>query len=394
MAERGNVTIFGDIADDYDALVLSNEKLLDGFVEQNGYSLGSMVFASSALALMKFAKVFVDVGRLGNGVFVEGGWKGAGQDALRALNLAGGAGAALSRGGKLLRMTQVGNSCAWTAQANALTLAGQKYFVTARQLAAQAGVTAQQWKSILLLGRGADDYAKMLGLLTKLKIPHQTLTAAGNSLSGALNAVRAAPAGVVTFSIRFGPGGAQGHRLYATFSRTGGLVIRDPNFRMTVYRSLADLQKAFGPNVSLSTSPMIFIKDAVLMQAAHLAEGLGGLSMLAWHVIPSVEVRAPDAETAAQALDVRDRIDAIRKSAKMRHHDVVVDDTLWTLSGVYYGSERKWPVIHAANTKVIGANPHLIRPGQRLGIPPLPRLRQTGAAATGGGPALMTGAGV
>ncbi|MEM9430206.1 MAG: hypothetical protein AAGA32_12000 [Pseudomonadota bacterium] len=46
-----------------------------------------MVFASTAMAFMQFAKVFVDVGRLGNGVFVEGGWKGAGQDALRALNL-------------------------------------------------------------------------------------------------------------------------------------------------------------------------------------------------------------------------------------------------------------------------------------------------------------------
>jgi hypothetical protein len=43
----GNVTVFGDIADKFDALVAYDEELLDNWVEEGGYSLGSMVAAST-----------------------------------------------------------------------------------------------------------------------------------------------------------------------------------------------------------------------------------------------------------------------------------------------------------------------------------------------------------
>ena len=72
-----NITVFGEIADRYDALVAYDEKLLDNWVEEGGYSLSSMVLASTAKSFMTFAKGFVDVGRIGNGILVEGGVKGA-----------------------------------------------------------------------------------------------------------------------------------------------------------------------------------------------------------------------------------------------------------------------------------------------------------------------------
>ena len=122
-----NVTAFGDLADDYDALVAYDEKLLDRYVEAEGYSLSSMALASTAIAFMRFAQTFTDMGRLGNGVLIEGGWKGAGKDALRALNLVGTAGAVAGRASFLLKVQQAAtaNTCAWVAQTNALRLSGQ-----------------------------------------------------------------------------------------------------------------------------------------------------------------------------------------------------------------------------------------------------------------------------
>lgn len=66
-----NVTVFGDIADKFDALVAYDEKGLDNWVEEGGYSLGRMVAASTLNAFMTFAKGFVDTGRIGNGILIE-----------------------------------------------------------------------------------------------------------------------------------------------------------------------------------------------------------------------------------------------------------------------------------------------------------------------------------
>jgi hypothetical protein len=101
-----NVTFFGDLADKYDALVAYDEKLLDQYVEESGYSLTAMALASTTIAFMEFAKGFTDIGRLGNGVLIERGWKGVGKDVLRALNVIGTAGAMASRGSSLLKLVQ------------------------------------------------------------------------------------------------------------------------------------------------------------------------------------------------------------------------------------------------------------------------------------------------
>ena len=50
-------------------------------------------------------------------------------------------------------------------------------------------------------------------------------------------------------------------------------------------------------------------------------------------------------------------------------HTVVPGDTLWDISGAYYGDPTRWPEIYAANTGVIGGDPNLIFPGQVLQIP-------------------------
>lgn len=52
-----------------------------------------------------------------------------------------------------------------------------------------------------------------------------------------------------------------------------------------------------------------------------------------------------------------------------RYYTVVSGDTLWGIATRYYGSGSQWPKIYAANVGVIGPNPNLIYPGQRLRIP-------------------------
>ncbi|WP_446897415.1 LysM peptidoglycan-binding domain-containing protein [Clostridium sp. LBM24168] len=44
-------------------------------------------------------------------------------------------------------------------------------------------------------------------------------------------------------------------------------------------------------------------------------------------------------------------------------------DNLWSIAKKYYGDGAKWPTIYSKNKSVVGSNPNLIYPGQRLVIP-------------------------
>lgn len=54
---------------------------------------------------------------------------------------------------------------------------------------------------------------------------------------------------------------------------------------------------------------------------------------------------------------------------KNTKYTVKKGDCLWNISKKYYGDATKWRRIYSANKKVIGANPDLIYPGQKLVIP-------------------------
>lgn len=384
-----NVTYFGDLADRFDALVAYDEKLLDKWVEEEGYSTSSMVLASTAMAFMTFAKGFTDVGRIGNGILVEGGVKGVGKDVLRALNFAGGAGSLISRGTKMLRVVQAGNTCVPVAQTNALRIAGQRFLITVEELAKKAGLNMNQ---IAQFGRGADTYTRITGALQAMKIPFRILAQGAKlKLSDVLSLIKANGGGVITFSIRTATG-AQPHRLFATFSRSAGLVIRDPNSRFTVYRSLADLEKVWGAGAIVSGSPIIFIPNALITVAAEAAQTVGalaGLGDIALQVIPVVSVTAGDEETALQSLIVEEKLAEATSPARPvvgsitgnfnavpgTCHTVVTGDWLSKIAQRYYGNMKKWPVIYAANHKTIGPNPDVIKPNQKLFIPDLPQAR-------------------
>ncbi|HYJ89739.1 MAG TPA: LysM peptidoglycan-binding domain-containing protein [Pyrinomonadaceae bacterium] len=381
-----NVTVFGDVADRFDSLVAYDEKLLDGYVEGEGYSVKSMVFASTAMAFMTFAKGFVDVGRLGNGILIEGGVKGVGKDALRALTLVGGAGAVISRGTKLLRIVQAGNTCVPVAQTNALRLAGQRFLITVEELAKKSGINLP---AIAAAGRQSDTYTKMMAAMQAMKIPFKVLAQGAKlKVADVINLIKGNGGGVITFSIRTASG-AMPHRLFATFGRLGGLIIRDPNSRLTIYRSLAELEKVWGAGAVVSDSPIIFIPNSLITTVANAAQTVGGwagLGDVAMQVVPVVSVPASDEETALQTLMIREKLaSANGQSTNVvpsitlnyngvpgKYHTVVPGDWLSKIAQHYYGDMKKWPVIFAANHKTIGQDPNLIKPGQRLFIPDLP----------------------
>lgn len=53
----------------------------------------------------------------------------------------------------------------------------------------------------------------------------------------------------------------------------------------------------------------------------------------------------------------------------VRYHVVVRGDSLSRISVKYYRTSSKWRIIYDANRRIIGSNPNLIKPGQRLRIP-------------------------
>lgn len=52
-----------------------------------------------------------------------------------------------------------------------------------------------------------------------------------------------------------------------------------------------------------------------------------------------------------------------------KSHVVVRGDSLWKIAARYYGKGADWRKIYDANKSVIGKNPDLIKPGQKLVIP-------------------------
>lgn len=60
---------------------------------------------------------------------------------------------------------------------------------------------------------------------------------------------------------------------------------------------------------------------------------------------------------------------AQKPTTKKKTHVVKSGDTLQKISKKYYGKTTKWRDIYNANKKIIGPNPNVIKPGQKLVIP-------------------------
>ena len=63
------------------------------------------------------------------------------------------------------------------------------------------------------------------------------------------------------------------------------------------------------------------------------------------------------------------KVKAVAKVAGKSTYVVKSGDSLSKIAKAQYGDAKRWPEIYAANKALIGGDPNLIHPGQKLIIP-------------------------
>jgi hypothetical protein len=280
-----NVTFLGDVADDFDKSEAKSEAVLDVWVENRGYSTGSMVAASAAVAFMRFSATFVDILRLGNGLR-DGGFRGVGTDAIRLLTVAGAAGSAVSRLTRILVVEQAAGTftCTWITTVNALGRTGQRFFASIEQLAQAAGVDLK----LIAAARGTplSAFKALIDAVRKVGVVVEDVKPSSQQVESIVDLMNARANGALAFAIEYTSGaGKAGHQLFATYSKICGLAITDTTG--VVYRSFGALLKAY-PNARLYTEYMFFLKNAAIIDGAANAATIGGLGHLVVQLIPVV----------------------------------------------------------------------------------------------------------
>jgi hypothetical protein len=340
-----------EIADWWDHQRRTSMKALDEFVDAYPNWFG-ITLAGTAATAMELGAGMVDVLRLGEGV-ADGSASGIAKDALRLLQVA----PALGKAGRFALARLVsdpgGRICTWVAATKALRQVGARAFASVDDLVQAAGL-----RSIKQIGGAYVD--QLVPTLRQLGARVLRLGSPAN-----LEAVNAAVGrdGVVMFSVRWVLAGEQvGHTMYAFRDSIGRLLYADRSG--AVVKTLQELEHLYKG-----------IGSATVYGSAALVQGprillVNGLGILGMEVLATLAVSK---ETAVQTLEIRKQMAANpAPPPAARYHVVVPGDWLSKLARTYYGSVNKWPLIYEANRKVIGSNPNLIRPGQRLLIPSLP----------------------
>lgn len=368
-----------DIADWWDEQHRDAKKELDRFVENNPNLFGVLVATATATAMDLGAGV-VDTLRFGQGI-AEGGVKGVGKDALRLIGLAG----PLGRGARLVQTTAQarlarlvvdpgGGICGWVAATQALRQTGTRAFAAVDDLARALG------KSVADFGG-----APLSTLLTALRQVGARTGAVRPVASLDDVAKMTGRDGSVTLLSLFGKRMEKGvlkeigHAVYAYRDALGRLKILDRGGRAgrlpEVFDSLDDLARKYGLKGSWSLGEAVTIQNVF----AKIIGAAGSAPVLALDAYALAGVNKLEQEAVAQAFEVHKEIMRHGKKAletpAARYHTVVGGDWLSKIAKASYGDMMKWPILYEANRDVIGGDPDLIRPGQRLLIPPLPTVR-------------------
>jgi hypothetical protein len=296
-----NITFLGDVADDFDSQLRQAEHILDRYVESRSYSTTSMVIASSTIAFMRFGQSFVDVLRIGNGVR-RGGWKGIAGDSLRILTVAGVAGATISRLSRVLAVTQQAGTytCTWISTANALRRTGQRFFVSLDELATSAGVDLAAVAKAG--GTTAQQCERLVEALRKMGLAVEKVTPTSSNIESIAELLKARGNSALAFAVEYGNEGARaGHQLFATFSRSAGLVIIDTTGK--IYRGAQAFSQVY-KNARLFQSHMFFIDNAAIIAGAEGAATPGGLAAFVLELLPVPFKNKPPASSTQQPVRI------------------------------------------------------------------------------------------
>jgi hypothetical protein len=368
-----------DIADWWDEQHRQAKRELDRFVDNNPNLFGVLV-ATTVSTAMEVGAGTVDMLRFGQGI-AEGGVKGAAKDALRLIGLAGplGRGAGIAQkmaNAKLARMIvdTGGGVCGWVSGAQALRQTGTKAFVAVEDLARALGMRIAQL--------GGSQLANRVEMFRQIGAKISPLRQV-NSFEDVARMTR--NDGAVTMFNIFGnrmQGGVLrrvGHAAYAFRDSFGRLRIMDRGGRAgrtgEVFESLEELARKYRIQGQWS------LREAAVMENvfAKFMSMASSAPVFALDVYALAGVNKLEHETVAQAFEVHKTIMRQGKKAlergNPRYHTVAPGDLLSKIAQKYYRNMHKWPVIYEANRDVVGNDPNLIKPRQRLLIPDLPAVR-------------------
>lgn len=82
----------------------------------------------------------------------------------------------------------------------------------------------------------------------------------------------------------------------------------------------------------------------------------------------TVTIKNGSSNTKSKAT-VNKKRDSSKSTSSSQTYTVVKGDCLWSIAKKFYNDGSKYTVIYNANKKVVGGNPNLIYPGQKLTIP-------------------------
>lgn len=366
-----------DIADWWDEQHRQARKELDLFVENNPNLFG-VVVATAVATAMEVGAGTVDTLRFGQGL-AQGGVKGFGQDALRLIGLAGpmGRGASTIHASANARLARLivdpgGGICGWVSGTQALRQTGTKSFAAVDDLARALGTSVSALGGSHLGGRV--ELFKQIGARISAIRPVKSFDDIARMTRNN---------GSVTMFNVFGKRMERGvlkqagHAVYAFRDGFGRLRIMDRGGSTgetgEVFDSLQALAKKYGIRGSWS------LKEAAVMENV-FAKFMGSMSsapVFALDAYAFAGVNKLENETVAQAFEVHKVV--MRKGKKalaqggFHHHVVAPGENLSMIARRFYGEQTRWPVVYEANRDEIGNSPHMIKLGQRLLIPPLPK---------------------
>lgn len=93
------------------------------------------------------------------------------------------------------------------------------------------------------------------------------------------------------------------------------------------------------------------------------------LTLKEWKEYGPKKLNLPSEDSATQTITKQDPPRAGGPDNKKGAYTVKSGDCLWAIAKAHYGSGEQWPKIYEANKGVVGSNPNLIYPNQKLVLP-------------------------